>query len=107
VAEAKKDDFVQGRAQCLVEIAACLWNNEKDTIHADIYGIVSNGQVWQFYRRRTTGEIEETEFFNTNYLPELLGALDYVCGSAPRRLTVLSKGLFLELLRLFNTTLFN
>jgi len=87
VAEAKKDDFVQGRAQCLVEIAACLWNNRQEGVETDIYGIVSNGQVWQFYRRlRATGEIGETDLFTTAHLPELLGALDHVCGECSRNI---------------------
>jgi hypothetical protein len=79
VAEAKRDDFVQGRAQCLIEIAACLWNNRQEGIETDIFGIVSNGQVWQFYWRKPSGEIFETELYSTRYLPELLGVLDYVC----------------------------
>ena len=28
VVEAKKDDFEQGAAQCLVEMKACQWNNQ-------------------------------------------------------------------------------
>jgi len=90
VAEAKKDDFVQGRAQCLVEITACLWNNRQEDVNTDIYGIVSNRQAWQFYRRLRSGEIGETELFNTNYLPELLGALDYVCAECSHN-TVLAQ----------------
>jgi hypothetical protein len=82
VAEAKKDDFAQGRAQCLSEIAACLWNNAQEGIEIDLYGIVSNGQVWQFYRRLiTTGEIGETELFTVSDLPPLLTMLDVVCGA--------------------------
>jgi hypothetical protein len=86
VAEAKKDDFVQGRAQCLVEIAACLWANRQEGIETDVYGIVSNGQVWQFYRRLTSGEVEETELYTTTHLPELLGALDHVCAACSRNI---------------------
>jgi hypothetical protein len=87
VAEAKKDDFLQGRAQCLVEIAACLWNNRRDGIETDVYGIVSNGQVWQFYRRALSGEIGESELYNTSYLSSLLGALNHVCAECARNAT--------------------
>ncbi len=87
VAEAKKDDFLQGRAQCLVEIAACLWNNRRDGIETDVYGIVSNGQVWQFYRRVLSGEIGESELYNTRYLSSLLGALNYVCAECAQNAT--------------------
>ena len=83
VAEAKRDDFVQGRAQCLVEIAACLYNNRHGA-DTDIYGIVSNGQVWQFYRRARSGAIGETDVYTVPHLPELLAALDYVCAECSR-----------------------
>lgn len=86
VAEAKKDDFVQGRGQCLVELAACLWNNQQAGIDVDLYGIVSNGQVWQFYRRLVSGEVGETKLFSTSYLPELLGALDFVCAQCSQNI---------------------
>ena len=56
VAEAKRDDFVQGRAQCLVEIAACVSQNRADGLDPDVYGIVSNGQVWQVLPARSGGD---------------------------------------------------
>lgn len=79
VAEAKRDDFVQGRAQCLAEMVACQWNNRQEGHELDVYGIVSNGQTWQFYCLALTGEVFETEIYTTVFMPELLGALDYVC----------------------------
>lgn len=79
VAEAKKDDFIQGRSQCLAEMVACQWTNQQENHEIDIFGIVSNGQTWQFYKLTTAGEIAESAQFNTDYLPELLGALDHVC----------------------------
>jgi hypothetical protein len=84
VAEAKKDDFAKGRIQCLAEMAACRWNNQQRGLDADVYGIVSNGQTWQFYKLILTGEIFETGFYTTEFLPELLGALDYVCGECAK-----------------------
>ena len=93
VAEAKKDDFVQGRAQCLAEMIACLEKNRAEGVETDVYGIVSNGQVWQFYCRRLSGEIHETPLFNTNYLPELLGALDRVCRNCSDALSRLQQGI--------------
>ncbi len=44
VIEAKKDDFEQGAAQCLVEMAACQWNNHQIGRDIDSYGIVTNGE---------------------------------------------------------------
>ncbi len=84
VAEAKKDDFEQGAAQCIAEMVACQWNNRKDNHHFDIYGIVSNGQTWQFYKLTQAGEVFETELYTTGFLPELLGALDTICAECAK-----------------------
>ncbi len=44
--EAKRDDFVKGWGQCLAELVAIQkLNANPDQV---IYGIVSNGQFWQF-----------------------------------------------------------
>jgi len=79
VAEAKKDDFLQGRAQCLAEMAACRWNNKNNDLMIPIFGIVSNGVGWQFYRLTPEGEVFESDLYSTKHLNELLGALDYIC----------------------------
>ena len=42
--EAKRDDFVQGRAQCIAELVACRWNNRQEGHERSVFGIVSNGQ---------------------------------------------------------------
>jgi hypothetical protein len=84
VAEAKRDDFVQGRAQCIAEMAACQWINRQENRDITVYGIVSNGQAWQFYRLTPSGEIFETDLYVTRDLPQVLGALDYVCAECAK-----------------------
>jgi hypothetical protein len=84
VAEAKRDDFVQGRAQCLAEMAACRWNNAQEGHETEVFGIVSNGQTWQFYRLALTGAVYETEIYTVAFLPELLGALEHVCAECAK-----------------------
>ena len=79
VAEAKKDDFGRGQVQCIAEMAACRWSNQRREVNIDVYGIVSNGQNWQFYKLARAGEIFETGSYTTEFLPELLGALDTIC----------------------------
>jgi hypothetical protein len=54
---AKKDDFEQGLAQCLVEMQACQWQNHQVSHDADILGIVTNGEGWQFYKLLLTGVV--------------------------------------------------
>lgn len=84
VAEAKRDDFMQGRAQCLTEMVACMRINQRDGHAMDVFGIVSNGQNWQFYKLTCAGEVYETDQFFIRDLPELLGALDFVCAECSK-----------------------
>ena len=60
VAEAKRDDFVRGRAQCVAEMVVCLQNNRQAGYAIDILGIVSNGQDWQFYKLTQDGKVFAT-----------------------------------------------
>jgi len=78
VVEAKRDDFEAGRVQCSAEMVACVWKNLQRDLEREVYGIVSNGQGWVFYRLTPTGEAFETGVYTTQYLPQLLGALDHV-----------------------------
>ncbi len=60
VIEAKKDDFEAGQAQCLVEMKAACWKNEQAGKPIDIYGIVTNGGAWVFYKYAIDGQVYET-----------------------------------------------
>jgi hypothetical protein len=84
VTEAKRDDFVQGQAQCIAEMVACRWKNQQEGHDMDVFGIVSNGQLWQFYKLTRTREVYVTQQFGMINLPELLGVLDYVCAECAR-----------------------
>jgi hypothetical protein len=84
VAEAKRDDFEKGRIQCLGEMYACQWNNRHHGLDLDIFGIVSNGQGWRFYKLTIAGDAYETDLFALGDMATLLGVLDYVCGECAR-----------------------
>lgn len=79
VTEAKRDDFEKGRVQCLAEMVACQWNNRQSGQDIDVYGIVSNGQIWRFYKLTRTSDAYETNQYGIENLPGLLGALNYIC----------------------------
>jgi hypothetical protein len=79
VAEAKRDDFEKGRIQCLGEMYACQWTNRQHALEIDIFGIVSNGQGWRFYKLTIAGDVYETDLFALGDMATLLGILDYVC----------------------------
>ena len=46
VVEAKQNDFLQGWGQCLAELVALQKINQNE--ETPVYGIVSDGEVWQF-----------------------------------------------------------
>ena len=78
IIEAKKDDFEQGLAQCLVEMKACQWTNLQNHQAIDILGIVSNGNTWQFYKLACNGEVFESAAYSTGDMNLLLGRLSYI-----------------------------
>jgi hypothetical protein len=75
VAEAKKDDFERGLAQCLAELHVCAAKNTEAGHAVVVYGIISNGQGWQFLRRDLDGSVAVTPLYALTDLPRLLGIL--------------------------------
>jgi hypothetical protein len=81
IIEAKRDNFEQGLAQCLVEMQACQWQNQQNQQLGkaiDIYGIVTNGEGWKFYKLQTTGEVYETLLYSIGDIENVLGLLHSV-----------------------------
>lgn len=75
VIEAKKDDFEQGTAQCLVEMRACQWINQQLGKNIDMYGIVTNGEGWKFYCLALNGEVSASLLHGISEMSLLLGQL--------------------------------
>ncbi|MFZ9738202.1 MAG: hypothetical protein ACO3EZ_09375 [Prochlorotrichaceae cyanobacterium] len=75
IIEAKKDNFEQGTAQCLVEMQACQWANQHQGRRMDVYGIVTNGEGWKFYQLALNGEVYESLLYSIGELSSLLGRL--------------------------------
>jgi hypothetical protein len=78
VIEAKKDDFEQGLAQCLIEMQACQWSNQKIGRDIDIFGVVTNGGTWQFYQFALNNTVHETLPYSISNLESILGQLHYI-----------------------------
>lgn len=78
VVEAKKDDFEKGLAQCLVEMKACQWNNQQQGKDLDVYGIVTNGDGWRFYKLSVAGEVYESLQHSLGEIENIFGLLSYV-----------------------------
>jgi hypothetical protein len=88
VVEAKKDDFEQGLAQCLVEMQACQYQNQRSDLTelSTIFGIVTNGEGWKFYRLDVDGKVYETVLYSIQEINLVLGVLHYFFMECDRHL---------------------
>ena len=80
VVEAKRDDFELGWAQCLAELIAAQRYDESDAI--PVYGIVINGDAWEFGKLTQQTLLREPGVFPLRDLNELLGAVKYIFNEA-------------------------
>ena len=78
--EAKKNDFEQGWGQCLAELVAAQKIN--DAPNVPVYGIVSDGERWQFGKLVDDGFTQNRTTFSIDNLPALFGAINAVFKAA-------------------------
>ena len=78
--EAKKNDFEQGWGQCLAELVAA--QKIKDAPDVPVYGIVSDGERWQFGKLVDDGFTQNRTTFSIDNLPALFGAINAVFKAA-------------------------
>lgn len=76
VCEAKKDDFDGAWGQCFAALIAAQTINEND--HLILYGMVSNGDGWEFGKLQGKSFVRDPRLFTITDLPELFAALHYV-----------------------------
>jgi hypothetical protein len=76
IIEAKRDDFYQGLAQCLVEMKTCQWKHQQESRNIDILGIVTNGEGWKYYKLDKQNIAFETILYSD--IPMILGGLHYL-----------------------------
>ncbi len=75
--EAKKEsDFSEGWGQCLAEMIAVQRINEEP--EQSIFGIVSNGVMWQFGKLIEDTFTQNKLFYTIQELERLFGAVNYV-----------------------------
>jgi hypothetical protein len=89
IVEAKKDDFEQGLAQCLPQMKACQSNNRQLGQVLEIYGIVTNGEGWQFYKLNPGESIYGSSLYAIGNLPQVLGILHYIFQCCEQNLLVI------------------
>jgi len=86
LSEAKKDNFEQGWGQCLMAIKASQIINKKDGYNFNIYGIVSNGKIWEFGKYTQNNEFLKTEAYTISQSEVILGILSEIFTDCERAL---------------------
>jgi hypothetical protein len=86
VSEAKKDDFEKGLAQCLVEMQVCAERNILEYHNITLFGIVTNGSTWQFYKRDISGVVYESSTYGIFNIELILAILDYIFAECERNM---------------------
>ncbi len=76
VAEAKKQDFEGGWAQCVAEMIACQKLNQNENI--TVYGIVSTGLFWEFGKLEKEVFTQHTLSYSVTEPKKVFGILDYL-----------------------------
>jgi len=74
--EAKKDDFIKGWGQCLAEMVALSKLNAAE--NQTVFGIVSNGQLWQFGKLKANIFKKNIKAYTIYDLEQLLAAINYI-----------------------------
>jgi len=80
VAEAKKNDFEQGWAQCLAGLIAARCLNTSSQL--PVYGIVTDGKLWEFGKLTENVFTKNTDCFTVTDMNRLFGALRFVFDDA-------------------------
>lgn len=74
--EAKQDKFEEGWGQCLAEMIAAQRLNED--LQMKVFGIVSNGDRWQFGKLETDTFTRNISLYSIQELDKLFGAVNYI-----------------------------
>ena len=82
--EAKQNDFIKGWGQCAAELVAAQRLNAEES--RPVYGIVSDGKLWEFGRLRDQNFVKETEGFTVDHVALLFGVLEMVFHAATKGL---------------------
>jgi hypothetical protein len=91
IVEAKKDDFEQGLAQCLVEMKACRESNAQAGAAIDVYGVVTNGAGWVFYQFTTDRRVFESRLYALGEIEEILGCLRLIFRKCEENIAVFAQ----------------
>ncbi|MBD2608538.1 hypothetical protein H6G81_29450 [Scytonema hofmannii FACHB-248] len=82
--EAKQDNFETGWAQCLVEMIAARGLNQEMNI--TVFGIVSNGNTWQFGKLERDVFTLNTTFYTIQELDKLFAVVNFIFQECEKQL---------------------
>lgn len=82
--EAKAENFVEGWAQCIVQMLACQKLNKNPNVV--VFGIVTTGKFWEFAKLESNVATIHNYSYTINDLPKLITTLDYLLSEAKRQL---------------------
>jgi hypothetical protein len=82
--EAKQDNFETGWAQCLAEMIAARGLNQENNV--TIFGIVSNGNTWQFGKLERDIFTLNTTFYTIQELDKLFAIVNFVFQECEKQL---------------------
>lgn len=88
VIEAKRNDFEQGWGQCLAGLVALQKINHN--VENAVYGIVTDGNLWQFGRLRINIFTKNERNYTIDNLAKLYGALEYLVNLVEQNLIAVS-----------------
>jgi len=74
--EAKQDKFDEGWGQCLAEMVA--FQNLNDNEELLVFGIVSNGKIWQFGKLTAETFTKNITFYSFQNLDQLFAVVNYI-----------------------------
>ena len=57
---------------------ACQDNNQQTGRAIAVFGIVTNGEGWRFYRLSLEGQVDETALYSVGNMADLLGRVRYI-----------------------------
>lgn len=83
--EAKRNDFEQGWGQCLAELVAA---DRLNTYSRPVYGIVTDGKLWEFGRLHHQIFTKNTASYTITDLEKLFSVLNGLFNLATQNLTV-------------------
>ncbi len=76
VVEAKQNDFSEGWGQCLAELVASQKINK--TAESPVYGIVTDGEVWQFGKLASDEFTKNKSRITINDLDKIFGSISFL-----------------------------